>query len=144
MGASQFGLLLKIALVTTFLAGGIHPSVAGGAKLTFTATIAKVENGIGMAGDQTVTSTVLDVAAVSFMLTNPGNQAQRVTLAPFDAHFNAVSDINLASSIILPAGSSTTVYAYVPVAAGEKRRFRICANGNQGARCGKFIAQQLR
>ncbi len=143
MYTKHFISLQKWLVAAVVIFGANSPSLAGSAKLTFTASIAKVENGIGLAGDHTVTKTLRDVAAISFVVTNPGKRPQRLILSSYDAHFRAVADISLASSITLPAGGTKRVFAYVPVANGEKRRFRICAKGHNGRRCGKFIAQHL-
>lgn len=143
MYTRYFGSVQKLVVATAVIFGANSPSLAGSAKLTFTASVAKVENGIGMAGDHTVTKTFRNVAAISFVVTNPGKGPQKIVLSSYDAHFRVVDDISLASSITLPTGGTRRVFAYVPVANGEKRRLRICAEGHNGRRCGKFIAQHL-
>ncbi|MEO1747353.1 MAG: hypothetical protein AAFR27_01830 [Pseudomonadota bacterium] len=130
-------------MATAFSLGALNAAKAGSAKLNFTATVAKVENGIGMSGDRTVTKTLRDVAAISFIITNPRSKPQHLELTTYDAHFRAISDVSLTSSVTIPAGATKRVFAYVPVASGQKRRLRICAKGDQGTRCGKFIAQHL-
>ncbi|MEO1703021.1 MAG: hypothetical protein AAFR71_13315 [Pseudomonadota bacterium] len=143
MGTTNIKVLLSVMLIIGLVFGLHKPALATGAKIGFTATVAKVENGIGIAGDRSVTKTLREIAAVSFIVTNPSDRPQKIKLATFDAHFHAVDDIKLVSDIVLPAGATKRIFAYVPVSPNENRRFRICAKGIQGTHCGKFIAQKL-
>ncbi|MEM9999992.1 MAG: hypothetical protein AAF940_03845 [Pseudomonadota bacterium] len=138
----QVGKAVGTVLFSVFVAAS--PSAfAGSVNLTFTGTVGSVQNGIGLSGDQTITTTTLNNAAVRFELHNPGKTAKDLTLHTFDADFWPIEDIRLAQRIRLAPGQRRSITALVPVDPGAKRRFRICAADRARRHCGKFIARRI-
>lgn len=138
----QSGKAAGAALLSAMLAA-CPSALAASANLTFTGTVGTVQNGIGLSGDQTITTTMMDHAAVRFELHNPGKTTKDLTLRTFDADFWPIEDIRLSQRIRLAPGQRRSITALVPVDQGTKRRFRICVADEIGRHCGKFIARRL-
>lgn len=118
------------------------PATAADGAVSFSGTIARVENGIGIGGDRTITRTFVDEAAIRVSVSNPSSRTARVRLSAFDEAFYRIDDVSLPAGIRLRPGETRHFIAYVPVTG--KRRLRICATGTLGRNCGRFIAQRLR
>lgn len=141
---NQSAKALSVALIgAVLMAMGSPTAKATSSNLTFAGTVGTVQNGIGLSGDQSITTTMVAHAAVRFELHNPDTAAKDLTLHTFDADFRAVDDIQLSPQITLAPGQRRSIIAFVPVDSGTKRRFRICAADKTDRHCGKFIARRL-